>query len=97
MRTQETRDRAFSGRSVDRAGRTSGSLQVAVKVRHCVGRRRRSSSGSFQLRGTEGSLSRFYERLAVTLMECVTSLARVVCYVSATKDAAPEPRFETSL
>lgn len=39
----------------------------------CDGRRRRSS-GSFQLRRTEGSLSRFYERLAVTRMECVTSL-----------------------
>lgn len=62
-------DRTFS---VGRSGQSaSGSLEVAVKV-VTAGRRRRSS-GSFQLRGTEGSLSRFYERLAVTRMECVTS------------------------
>lgn len=56
-------DRAFSS--------CPGSFQVAVKV--VIAGRRRRSSGSFQLRRTEGSLSRFYERLAVTSMECVTS------------------------
>ena len=49
-----------------------GDVSSGGESRHCR-TTMKSSSGSFQLRGTDGSLSRFYERLAVTWMECVTS------------------------
>lgn len=83
-------------RSVGRAGQLRGlSPEVTVKV-VIAGRRRRRGGvvqGRSNCEGTEGSLSRFYERLAVTRMECVTSWRAL--YVSATKDAAPAA-LETS-